>query len=184
MGTFLEALEDLVKSTESKANEKMNDFREEINKLDLSTDEGYSKYMNFLADLRIKASKYNTFFKTILGEDVSTLIDRIAQEATDQYMKAKKEREEKEAEALKAEEARKAEQARNTEVKKPKTTKFDISSDHQHSENDPLRDSINRIVDKYVLNELLPAGWGEKWVESIKDELVKYTYWLHNTDLK
>ena len=190
MGNFLDALEDLVKSTEIKTNEKVNEFRDELSKLDLTTDEGYSKYMNFLADLRIKASKHNAFFKAFLGEDASTMIDRIAQEATNQYMKAKKEREaeearkaEEERKAKLAEEARKADEDKQKQNKTAKTVKFDISKDHEQEKNDDLYASISRIVKKYINNEIKPMGYKKEMCDLLEAELIEYTCWLHKTDL-
>ena len=60
---------------------------EELNSIDvdLTTYEGYSKYMKELGDLRVKVAEYNDFIKMLTGKTGTEILDGIAAEATAYY---------------------------------------------------------------------------------------------------
>jgi len=193
MSTFFDALEDFLKSTENKTNEKVSQLNDEISKFDITTDEGYAKYMQFLGDLRIKATKHNAFFKVILGEDVDALLDRIAKEATDQYLKAKEEREiaaKAEYDRIAAEKADKLKQEQEAKAKQQnKQHKFDINEDHctgckpskypSEAVSDEMYDSVCRIVRNYMDKNINIDEYDPEFLDMLEAELIEYSCWLH-----
>ena len=194
MSTFFDTLEDFLKSTENKTNEKVSQLNDEISKFDITTDDGYAKYMQFLGDLRIKATKHNAFFKVILGEDVDALLDRIAKEATDQYLKAKEEREiaaKAEHDRIEAEKAEKLQQEQAAKAKsQTKQSKFDISEDHctgckpstqypSEAVSDEMYDSVCRIVRNYMDKNVNTDEYDPEFLDMLEAELIEYSCWLH-----
>lgn len=194
MNTFFDVLEDFLKSTESKANEKASQINDEIAKFDITTDEGYAKYMQFLGDLRIKAGKHSKFLNAVLGEDVNDLLDRIAKEATDQYLKAKEEREiaaKAEYDRIAAEKAEKLKQEQAAKAKSQnKQRKFDISEDHctgckpstqypSEAVSDEMYDSVCRIVRNYMDKNISTDDYDPEFLDMLEAELIEYSCWLH-----
>ena len=192
MSTFFDTLEDFLKSTENKTNEKVSQLNDEISKFDITTDEGYAKYMQFLGDLRIKATKHNAFFKVILGEDIDVLLDRIAKEATDQYLKAKEEREiaaKAEYDRIAAEKAEKLKQEQSAKQQN-KQHKFDINEDHctgckpstqypSEAVSDEMYDSVCRIVRNYMDKNINTDEYDPEFLDMLEAELIEYSCWLH-----
>lgn len=174
MGNFLDILEDFFSMTEEKANEKLENITSQF---DLTTDEGYSRYMEFLGDLRIKAKKHNDVLKFIIGEDVGELIDRIAQDATDKHFAAKAEKEK---------------ETRFNQVKESENkndSKFDIHEDHKASDtkydstdiSDKEYESICRIVRNYVDNNIVVnEEFDQDMCDALEADLLDYTCWLYN----
>ena len=174
-GNFFDILESFVNSCTNNGAEKM---KEELNGYDVTTDEGYGEYMKFLGDLRIKASKHNDFFKLIFGEDIGDVIDKLAQDVTNQYEAAKAERLAKE----KAERQQKKEKESNINYVDHENagTKFDISKDHNKhcmpsdDVSDEKYQSICNIVSRYV-DENFDDDIDTSWLEA---ELVEFACWL------
>ena len=174
MGNILDILEDFFSMTEEKANEKVENITSQF---DLTTDEDYSRYMEFLGDLRIKAQKHNNVLKLIIGEDVGDLIDRIAQDATDKHLEAKTEKDRE----------IKFTQAKESENKND--SKFDIHEDHKASDNecpsteisDKEYESICRIVRNYIDNNIvINEEFDQDMCDALEAELLEYTCWLYN----
>ena len=192
--SFFDILNDFI-NIPKEASQKFDD---EIKDLDITTDEGYGKYMKFLGDIRVRSEKYNDFMKLVLGEDVSDLIDRMAKEATDQYTEAKKEREEAERvaeEKRKAEEIRKKKEEmlrRNVELVKEKEaeakkSKFDISKDHgkivlgtmpSDKVSDEVHQSICNVVSRYMETYIDPYVNDYDDRSEIEAELIEFACWL------
>lgn len=179
---FFDLLDRFIKKTSDE-----NQINEEL--YDLATEEGYGNYMKFLGELRVRAEKYNDIFKLLLGEDVGTVIDQIAQKATDVYEKAKKEKAE-------AEEKQRIEQEKKAKVENASKEckqctcskeKIDIANEHQCSNfqtkkslpsdnvNDNEYEKLCNLVNEYV-DLVLPEKEGNEWIES---ELIEFACWLY-----
>ena len=182
MGSFFDIFGDFFKNYE----DSVDAVKEKINSYDLTTDEGYGEYMKFLGDLRVKADKYNDIFKIILGENVGDLIDRIAQDATNQYEEAKKK---KAGEAKKAEEAKKETVLKTNICKEqPSDKKIDIAEEHKCCKcndchawpsdkvSDEVYDSICNIVERYMDEYSYDDEKLNDWLEA---ELIEFASWLH-----
>lgn len=167
---FFDLLEDLIGS---QTNDTVEKTKDELKEYDVTTDEGYGNFMKFLGDLKIKAGKHSEFFKVILGEDVGDLIDRIAQEATDQHEAAKQKKE--------AETATKPQKSNTDSNKKTidiaESHKCDCKTEQCPSDkvSDEKHQSICNIVDRYI-NENFDDDIDTSWLES---ELVEFACWLN-----
>lgn len=107
---FGECIDSLIKMANKKMNaaaekiEKENESRDklsgDINKInevleyDLTTNEGYCRYMEYLANIRKTAKEYNGILKIICGQTAEEILDSIAQKATDIYMEAQNNKQE------------------------------------------------------------------------------------------
>lgn len=146
----------------------------EILDLDLTTHEGYSKYMEYLGNLRNRTKEYDGFLKAISGKTAAEIIDEIAQKATTFYEENRKEKNETTVRVDEKPEFKKT----NEETKK------EIVEQNNPSDgvDDSIMASINRIVDRYVNESLLPSYDG-KLRDRDRDwlirELVEYSCWLN-----
>lgn len=176
----------------------------EVLEYDLTTSEGYSKYMEYLADLRKRVKEYNNIIKLISGQTAEEMIDDIAQKATDIYMEAKKKQVSEEYEKAKEAELKQAEsemksctnnQGKNIEDSKKKCE--DCQKDYygEPDENDYMPNpselvddftlkSVKRIVNNYTDESLLKLvpNLEEDELEWLKRELVEYTCWIKLRD--
>ncbi len=161
------------KKAQNEISDSLNNINEILD-LDLATKEGYSRYMEYLADLRNRVKNYDGLLKAVSGKTGAEIIDEIAQKATTFYEENKKEKNET---IIKVDE--------KPEFKKTnKETQKEIVEQNNPSDgvDDSIMASINRIVDRYVNESLLP-NYGGKLRDRDRDwlvrELVEYSCWLN-----
>lgn len=214
---FGNSIDELVKATKQKWAEAMDKidqekkYREDCNKakneisdslnhineildLDLTTKEGYSRYMEYLADLRNRVKSYDGFLKAVSGKTGAEIIDEIAQKATTFYEENKKEQE---APIKVTEDFKKGSPDNSKEIVEPacdecKDSKYDDQDEDIYEEdvcNNPsdivdenVLESINRIVNRYIDESLLPNynyRLREDDLDWLTDELVEFACWLN-----
>ena len=175
----------------------------EVLEYDLTTYEGYSKYMEYLGDLRKRAKDYNGVLKIICGKTGEELVDEVAQQATTIYQEAKEKREaeKRDAEKKKAEEAKKQQRdlsSGNDVCKSGKRVinecddycKKDSKNDDEPCTSqlvsDDFYDHVCNIVTKYMEESWIPyskqyyGAVDEDEADYVTDELIEFACWLSN----
>lgn len=173
------------KDSRDSLSDALNRINEVMN-YDLTTKEGYSEYMKYLADLRIRSAQYNNVLKTFCGKTAEELIDEIAQKATDFYNENNPVKPVKEEEQTFKEDHT---DNKSKEFYEGDDTKEDTcDEDEKECQNpsdlvsDSILESINRIIDRYVNESLIPNYGGrlrQDDLDWLTDELVEFACWLN-----
>lgn len=149
----------------------------EIFNLDLTTAEGYSEYMKYLGDLRIRVKEYDNLLKTISGKTGTEIIDEIAQKATTFYEENKNKKYIEEP----VNENKPENVVNDSQIKKDENSINEWICNPSSLINDETIDSIENIVEKYINESLLPNYGGrlrEDDLNWLTDELIEFSCWL------
>ncbi len=184
------------KKAQNEISDSLNNINEILD-LDLATKEGYSRYMEYLADLRNRVKNYDGLLKAVSGKTGAEIIDEIAQKATTFYEENKKENK---TTVPSNEDFKKASQEKAKEIVEPA---YDECEDTQYGGQDDkdediyeedvcnnpsdivdegVLESINRIVNRYIDESLLPNynyRLREDDLDWLTDELVEFACWLN-----
>lgn len=216
---FGESIENLIKSAEKKWDEaydkieKQRQYNEDCQKakdtmsesinrineildVDLTTKEGYSRYMEYLADLRNRTQGYDGFLKAISGKTAAEIIDDIAQKATTFYEENKKEKQCPIGVTEDLNEFKKETTESSKDIIEPEyydgddecgdygdcAFEEDVCANPSDMVSEQVLESINRIVDRYLDESLIPSygkNISENDLDWLTDELVEFACWLN-----
>lgn len=180
---------------------------EELNSIDvdLTTYEGYSKYMKELGDLREKISEYDDFIKMLTGKTGTEILDGIATEATSYYLENRKDNKVKENKTEEKENQTgifRKEKDNSVEIEKD--PKIDLTEEHKKdncscankdicapSENMSRKalKSLDVLIEKYFDESLIP--WSkeneveitDEELDYLHDEFVEFACWIRQQEI-
>jgi hypothetical protein len=189
----------------------VRDLTEELNAIDvdLTTYEGYSKYMKELGDLREKISEYNDFIKMLTGKTGTEILDGIAAEATSYYLENKNDNKDVKENKEKTEQTK--EENKNPGIFRKekdnsidKDPKIDLTEEHKKdncscankdicapSENMSRKalKSLDVLIEKYFDESLIP--WSkeneveitDEELDYLHDEFVEFACWIRQQEI-
>lgn len=183
-------INECVKNSQKSIQDSINNVNDVI-QYDLTTDEGYSKYMEYLGKLRNKFDSgndpsANAFLKLICGQTATEILDEIAQKATDVHEEAKKQREKPLTEKCTNEKICEWKNNDNTLDKCEKDCNCDKTTEPEKYVNPSERipystyENICTIVDRYFDTELIPNNedLDENDLDFIYGEIIEFASWL------
>lgn len=182
---FLQNLSDAI-------SDKYDDLRNNVKKYDLTTDEGYEKFIKDAAELRKELIDYDTYFSRKLVELLDSLVTTASQKHEEVKETEKKKAAEKKA-AADAEKARVIEaEVERTNSEKPRQT-FNTISDisNRIGDSDEIdwpsahisskqRRQIWELVDEYMDEKVLPyvQGIDGDKIDNMASGLFEFAAWI------